>query len=112
MMSEVWTEENIEFLKQNYHCMTAGEIARYIGCPPRAVYMKAQKLGLRKQPANGKQSIIVICPRCGRRGSLRRHKRGFVIVHSYYPRKESCQFGWTSEYYEELEEAYRRSVKR
>ncbi len=60
--------------------------------------------------SNRGQRIQVICPRCGRVGTLgwtrlSKHAGGFYVYHSYKP-YDVCRFGWTSEEYEVLKEIY------
>lgn len=45
-----WSLEEIDYLRKNFHTMTAGDIADHIGCSSPTVSNKARELGLKKSP--------------------------------------------------------------
>lgn len=56
-------------------------------------------------------SVKVCCPKCHTLGNLNvqtaNSKRRFQVSHLESTRTKKCQFGYTSEFYEELEEIYK-----
>lgn len=44
-----WTNKQVEFLQNNYHLLSAKQIAEKIGRPPSTIYQKAKELGLTKK---------------------------------------------------------------
>ncbi len=48
-MEKLWSAKDIKFLKDNYDHMGAKELADHLGRTEKAVYCKAEDLGLRKR---------------------------------------------------------------
>ena len=44
----IWTEEKIQLLKENYPSMMVNELTALLGCCPSILYLKAKELGLTK----------------------------------------------------------------
>lgn len=47
-INRIYTEAEKHFIKQNYQNMTANNIGKRLGRPPRSIIYKAQKMGLKK----------------------------------------------------------------
>jgi hypothetical protein len=52
-----WTQKETEFLKDNYHRMTAIEIAKILHKSANSVRKKVKKIGLRKYQLKGRASL-------------------------------------------------------
>ena len=66
-----------------------------------------------KTLSNKRLSITVVCPKCGRPGTLRIDRRNmfgdprrFQVIHGNESRKTTCSFGWNSDEYDELYRIY------
>lgn len=61
-------------------------------------------------------SVRVRCPKCKKLGNLNvqtaNSKRRFQISHLESTRTKKCQFGFTSEFYDELEKIYEELKKK
>mgnify|MGYP000539449701 CR=1 FL=1 len=55
-----WTEEEVEFLINNYHHMTSEEIGKILNRPPQMVRWKARQLGLKKRPRWTEEEIAFL----------------------------------------------------
>lgn len=56
--SKIWTDENIEKLRQMFPTMPATDIADEIGCSDCTVLIKARELGLKKDPSFHRNNYI------------------------------------------------------
>ena len=54
----IWTEEHIQYLRDNYPTQTAHDIADVIGCSDASVTLMARSLGIRKSPEFKKSDFI------------------------------------------------------
>lgn len=61
-------------------------------------------------------SVKVRCPKCGDLGNLNVQtsspKKRYQIAHLFKTKTKKCQFGWTSEYYEDLEKIYEELIRK
>jgi len=78
-------------------------------------WRETQGIKWRVVKSNRNWQIQVICPRCGRVGTLRwlrtsKNAKGFYIHHSYKP-YDACRFGWTSEEYDVLKRIYSTALE-
>ncbi len=46
MAGKAWSQEELQFLKENIDKLTTGEIAKELGRSRYAVYLKARQLGI------------------------------------------------------------------
>ncbi len=53
-----WTEEDLEYLRANYHLMPAAEIAAVLGRTPNAIHVRANIEGLRSWHHAGHYSLV------------------------------------------------------
>lgn len=51
MAKNIWTEENLRYLREHYPTEAACDIADAIGCSSASVSVKARALGLTKDPS-------------------------------------------------------------
>lgn len=56
--TKIWTEQNIEKLRQMFPTMPATDIADEIGCSDSTVLIKARELGLKKDPSWQRNNYI------------------------------------------------------
>lgn len=47
----IWTEENLAYLRKHYPTEAGSDIADAIGCSSATVTLKARQLGLKKDPS-------------------------------------------------------------
>lgn len=67
--TKIWTDENIEKLRQMFPTMPATDIADEIGCSDSTVLVKARELGLKKDKTWHRNNYI------GRYTGLGRYKQ-------------------------------------
>lgn len=61
-MAKIWTEENEEFIRQNFRHRTYAELAEHFGVSQKAMESKIRRMGLKKQDYKDPDPVEAVIP--------------------------------------------------